>query len=197
MTPFSLGDDLPRATPESQGIASAAVLQFIETLQSQLHEIHSFMLLRHGKVVAEGWWSPYAHEHPHLLFSLSKSFTSTAVGFAVTEGHFSIDDPVLSFFSEETPVDRSHGLATMRVRHLLTMSTGQAVDTWSFMVNRPDGDWIKGFLKVPVLHTPGTHFVYNTGATYMLSAIVQKTTGMKLIDYLQPRLFAPLGIASA
>ena len=197
MTPFSLGDDLPRATPESQGIASAAVLQFIETLQSQLHEIHSFMLLRHGKVVAEGWWSPYTHEHPHLLFSLSKSFTSTAVGFAVTEGHFSIDDPVLSFFPEETPVDRSDWLAKMRVRHLLTMSTGQAVDTWSFMVNRPDGDWIKGFLKVPVLHTPGTHFVYNTGATYMLSAIVQKTTGMKLIDYLQPRLFAPLGIASA
>ncbi len=197
MRSSSVGYDLPRVTPESQGIASPAVLQFIEALASQIREIHSFMLLRHGKVVAEGWWSPYGHEHPHMLFSLSKSFTSTAVGFAAAEGRFSIDDPVTSFFPEEIPVDRSDLLATMRVRHLLSMSTGQAVDTWSFMVDRPDGNWIKGFLEVPVVHTPGTHFVYNTGATYMLSAIVQKTTGMKLVDYLQPRLFAPLGIESA
>lgn len=192
-----MGYDVPRATPEEQGIASPAVLRFIEALESQIREIHSFMLLRHGKVVAEGWWSPYGHEHPHMLFSLSKSFTSTAVGLAVTEGYFSIDDPVLSFFPEEAPVVPSDLLTAMRVRHLLSMSTGQAVDTWSYMVDRPDGNWIKGFLEVPVLHTPGTHFVYNTGATYMLSAIVQKTTGMNLLGYLQPRLFAPLGIESA
>lgn len=188
---------LQRSTPEHQGVASPAILQFVEALQSQLQEIHSMMLLRHGKVIAEGWWSPYGHEHPHMLFSLSKSFTSTAVGLAVAEGHFSIDDPVLSFFPEESPVDRDELLAAMRVRHLLSMSTGQAVDTWSNMVDRPDGDWIRGFLEVPVVHTPGTHFVYNTGTTYMLSAIVQKTTGMKLIDYLQPRLFEPLGIDGA
>lgn len=189
--------DLPRATPESQGIASLAALQFIEALESQIHEIHSFMLLRHGKVVAEGWWSPYAHEHPHLMFSLSKSFTSTAVGLAVTEGYFSIDDPVLAFFPEDTPAEASELLTAMCVRHLLSMSTGQAVDTWSYMVDRPDGNWIKGFLGVPVLHAPGTHFVYNTGATYMLSAIVQKTTGRKLLDYLESRLFEALGIENA
>lgn len=189
--------DLPRATPESQGIVSSALLRFIEALESRIHEIHSFMLLRHGKVVAEGWWSPYGHVHPHMLFSLSKSFTSTAVGLAVAEKQFSIDDPVVSFFPEEPLNDLSDLLAGMRVRHLLAMSTGQAVDTWSSMVDRPDGNWIKGFLEVPVLYTPGTHFVYNTGATYMLSAIVQKTTGMRLLDYLQPRLFAPLGIESA
>ena len=193
----SMGYDLPRATPESQGISSSAVLQLIEALESQIHEIHSFMLLRRGKVVAEGWWLPHAREYPHMLFSLSKSFTSTAVGLAIAEGRFSIDDPVLSFFPEKTPLDLNDSLATMRVQHLLSMSTGQAVDTWSYMVDRPDGDWIKGFLEVPVVHRPGTHFVYNTGATYMLSAIVQKTTGMKLVDYLKPRLFEPLGIESA
>lgn len=197
MVSSSVGYVLPRATPESQGIASSSVLTFVEALERQIHEVHSFMLLRHGKVVAEGWWSPYGREHPHTLFSLSKSFTSTAVGLAAAEGHFSIDDPVLSFFPEETPVDPSGLMAAMRVRHLLSMSTGQSVDTWSYMVDRPDGNWIKGFLGVPVLHMPGTHFVYNTGATFMLSAIVQKTTGMKLVDYLQPRLFAPLGIESA
>jgi len=101
---------------------------------------------------------------------------------------------VLSFFPEEPLAEVSDNLAAMRVRHLLSMSTGQDVDTWSYMVDRPDGDWIKGFLSVPVVHTPGTHFLYNTGATYMLSAIVQKTTGMKVVDYLEPRLFEPLGI---
>lgn len=190
-------NNLARTSPEQQGITSSAVLQFVEALESQIQEIHGFMLLRHSSVVAEGWWSPYGHEHPHMLFSLSKSFTSTAVGLAVAEGRFSIDDPVMSFFPEEAPDEVSNLLGQMRVRHLLSMATGQAVDTWSYMVDRPDGNWFKGFLDVPVLHTPGTHFVYNTGATYMLSAIVQKTTGTKLVDYLQPRLFAPLGIESA
>lgn len=188
---------LPRTSCERQGIPSATVLQWVEALENQLREIHSFMLLRHGSVVAEGWWSPYGREHPHMLFSLSKSFTSTAVGLAVSEGYFSIDDPVQSFFPDETPVEVSDFLAVMQVRHLLTMTTGHDVDTWSVMLDQPGRNWIRDFLEVPVLHAPGTHFLYNSGATYMLSAIVQKTTGMKLVDYLQPRLFEPLGIEHA
>ena len=101
------------------------------------------------------------------------------------------------FFSEEAPAEPSDFLAGMRVRHLLSMTTGQVADTWASMVNRPDGNWVKGFFEVPVVHAPGTYFLYNTGATYMLSAIVQKTTGMKLVDYLAPRLFEPLGIVQA
>lgn len=189
--------DLPRSSPEQQSIASSAIRRFVEVLDTQIQDIHSFMLLRHGHVVAEGWWSPYAYEHPHMVFSLSKSFTSTAVGLALNEKHFLIDDTVLSFFPEDAPHEISEFLKQMQVRHLLSMSTGQAVDTWSHMVGRADGNWIKGFLDVPVLYTPGTHFVYNTGATYMLSAIVQKCTGMKLIDYLEQQLFEPIGIKNA
>src|SRR4051812_35347262 len=146
---------LPRTSPEQQGIASAAILRFVEALESQVHEIHSFMLLRHGSVVAEGWWLLYGRETPHMLFSLSKSFTSTAVGLALSEGRFSIDDPVVSFFPEERPVEVSDLLAALSVRHLLTMSTGQASDTWSSMLERADGNWIKGFFEVPVVHAPG------------------------------------------
>src|SRR3954470_3759144 len=98
-------NDLQRATPESQGIASSAILQFVEVVESQVHELHSFMLLRHGKVVAEGWWSPYGREYKHMLFSLSKSFTSTAIGLAVNEGIISLDDTVLSFFPDEAPAE--------------------------------------------------------------------------------------------
>lgn len=190
-------NDLPRDWPERQGIASSAILQFVEALESQMNEVHSFMLLRHGSVVAEGWWLPHGREYPHMLFSVSKSFAATAVGLAMSEGHFTIDDPVLSFFSDEAPTEVSDYLAAMRVRDLLTMTTGHAVDTWGYMIERFDGNWIKGFFEVPVLYAPGTHFLYNTGATYLLSAIMQKTTGMKLVDYLEPRLFVPLGIRNA
>src|SRR5262249_37327231 len=145
--PTNIENDLQRATPESQGVASSAILRFVGAVESQVHELHSFMLLRHGKTVAEGWWSPYGREYPHILFSLSKSFTSTAVGLPVAEGRFSIDDTVLSFFPDEAPAEVNEHLAAMRVRHLLTMSagTGQFEDMWLSMIERPDGNWIKGF----------------------------------------------------
>lgn len=188
---------LPRTAPEAQGIAAAAVLQFVEALDRQVHELHSFMLLRHGAVVAEGWWTPYHADDPHALYSVSKSFTATAVGLAVSEGHFSLSDPVVSFFPEYGIFGRDDFLASMTVEHLLTMTTGQALDSWQIMVERADNDWINTFFNVPVVHAPGTRFFYNNGATYLLSAIVQRTTGMNLSEYLQPRLFEPLGIAAA
>lgn len=189
--------ELERTTPESYGIASAAVLQFFEAVEHQIHELHSVMILRHGCVVAEGWWSPYQADDLHSLFSVSKSFTSTAVGLAISEGHFSIDDPVISFFPDEMSAETSDFLKALRIRHLLTMTTGHTDDTLAYMLDRPDGNWLKGFFETPIRHAPGTHFVYNTGATYILSAIVQKTTGLTLIDYLTPRLFEPLGIEKA
>ncbi|HEX2619189.1 MAG TPA: serine hydrolase [Phototrophicaceae bacterium] len=185
---------LQYATPESQGIASSTILKFVEAVERQIHEFHSFILVRHGKIVAEGWWSPCRRENPHMLFSLSKSFTSTAVGMAIAEGYFSLDDTVLSFFPDEAPAEVNEHLAAMQVRHLLSMSTGHAEDTTPTMIDKSDGVWTKGFFTVPVLHKPGTHFLYNTGATYMLSAIIQKTTGQNLIDFLEPRLFQPLNI---
>ncbi len=190
-------NQLQRTPPEAQGIASASILGFIEAADAQIDELHSFMLVRHGSVVAEGWWSPYAAERPHMLFSLSKSFTSSAIGLAVTEGRLSIDDFVTSFFPDDLPEPVSENLAAMRVRHLLSMNTGHAEDTTMFLRQREDGNWIKAFLAQPVVHAPGTYFLYNSGATYMLSAIIQKLTGMTLLAYLQPRLLEPLGIEGA
>ena len=187
---------LPRSTPEEQGVSSAGVLRFIDESAKKLDEPHSLILVRHGHVVAEGWWSPYAANEQHTLFSLSKSFTSTAVGLAVSEGRLSIDDPVLKFFPDEAPAKPGKNLQAMRVRDLLTMSTGQHdEDLQNFPFNSADA--VKTFLALPVAHKPGTHFVYNTAATFMQSAIVQKVTGQSVLDYLRPRLFEPLGIANA
>ena len=191
MTPLA---SLPRSTPEAQGIPSAAIHAFVDAAERDLDVLHSFMLLRHGQVVAEGWWEPYRPADPHMLFSLSKSFTSTAIGLLVAEGRLSVDDRVLAFFPGDAPPEPSAHLQAMHVRHLLTMTTGHAADTTGPMAEQRGRTWVQGFLAQPVEYAPGTHFLYNTGASYMLSAIVQKLTGRRMIDYLQPRLFAPLGI---
>ncbi len=181
---------LPRSSPEKQGISSAAILDFIEAADEKIDTMNSFMLVRHGRVVAEGWWSPYDAKSPHTLFSLSKSFTSTAVGLAVADGKLSLDDHVLEFFPEDTPAEPSANLKAMRISDLLRMSAGHQTE----VSLGPNETWTKAFLAHPVPHKPGTHFLYNTPATYMLSAIVQKVTGMTVLDYLRPRLFEPLGI---
>ncbi|HUX85570.1 MAG TPA: serine hydrolase [Chloroflexota bacterium] len=182
-----------RSAPEAQGIQSRAIQDFVAAVEREVHDLHSLILLRHGTIVAEGYWEPYGPTFPHMLFSLSKSFTSTAIGFLVAEGRLSIDDHVLDFFLDETPREPSDNLRAMRVRHLLTMNTGH--DTDPTRVVRQEGQtWSSAFLSQPVDHEPGTHFVYNSVATYMLSAILQRITGQRMIEYLQPRLFAPLGI---
>lgn len=185
---------LSHATPESQGIASSAILRFVEEAERNIHELHSFVLVRHGQVVAQGGWAPYAPERPHMLFSLTKSFTSTATGLAIAEGRLSLEDHVISFFPDDLPAEISPNLAAMKVRHLLSMSTGHIKDTTEGMFQDPDGNLPRGFLAQPVEHEPGAPFVYNSGASHMLSAIVQKVTGLSLKEYLTPRLFQPLGI---
>ena len=181
---------LPRSQPEAQGVSSSAIMAFIDEAENKIDSLHSFMLVRHGHVLAEGWWSPYQAESPHALYSLSKSFTSTAVGLAIAEGKLSIDDEVLKFFPDDSPKEPSKNLQAMRVSDLLRMSTGNQAE----VKLTPEGVWTKKFLAQPVPFKPGTHFMYNTPATYMLSAIVQKATGMTVLDYLRPRLFEPLGI---
>jgi CubicO group peptidase (beta-lactamase class C family) len=185
---------LPRSKPEQQGVSPAGILQFLDEVETSKIGFHSVMIIRRGHVVAEGWWSPYAPPLKHTLYSLSKSFTSTAVGFAVSEKRLGVDDPVTSFFKDELPSSVSGNLAAMKVKHLLTMSTGHAKDTMTPIREAKDASWSKTFLEQPVEYEPGTFFLYNTGATYMLSAMVQKLTGQTVMQYLTPRLFEPLGI---
>ncbi len=184
---------LPHSTPEAEGVLATGIAKFVEAANNSQTEFHSFMLLRHGKVVAEGWWNPYRADLKHSLYSCSKSFTATAVGFALQEGKLALDDKVVKFFPNDLPDTVSKYLSELTVKDVLMMSDGQSPDPTS-TVNSRDSNWIKGFLATPIVYEPGTTFLYNSLGTYMLSAIVQKVTGQKVIDYLTPRLFAPLGI---
>ena len=189
--------ELPRSTPEQQGIDSAAVADFVEALDTEIEDVHGLMVLRHGHVVAEGWWAPYRPEFIHTLFSLSKSFASTGIGLALAEGRLSVHDQVISFFPDAVPEEPTWRLEAMRVSDLLSMSTGHIGEDLRAFSFDSDSPLPEAFLSLPVAHKPGTHFNYNTPASYMLSAIVQKVTGENLLDYLRPRLLDPLGIEDA
>jgi CubicO group peptidase (beta-lactamase class C family) len=180
------------ATPEALGVASSAITAFIDAAAAGAFEVHSLLVARHGRIAACGWWAPYRREAPHSLYSVSKSFTSTAVGFAVAEGKLKLSDRVVDFFPQQAPKKIDAHLAALRVEHLLTMSVGQASDTTPLVSHSQD--WTSTFLSQPIVNEPGSEFVYNSAASYMLSAIVQKVSGEKLVDYLRPRFFDPLGL---
>jgi CubicO group peptidase (beta-lactamase class C family) len=183
---------LPRSTPEAEGVSSAGISRFIDAVEKSKNELHSFVILRHGKVIAEGWWDPYKSTLRHTLYSASKTFTSTAIGFAVSENKLKLTDKVISFFPNDLPDPISPNLAALTVRDVLTMSDGQDPEPSS--IAGTSKNWVKAFLATPIVNKPGSVFLYNSLGTFMLSAIVQKVTGQKVVDYLKPRLFDPLGI---
>ena len=190
-------DALPRSTPSTQGVSSAGIGAFLDAVESAPDlELHSLMVLRHGQVLAEGWWAPYSRDEPHLLYSLSKSFTATAAGLAAAEGLLSFDDRVVSFFPELADAATDERTRSMQVRHLAAMASGHLEDTVDRALRLDRAEPVRGFLSLPPEREPGSVFAYNNGATYVLGAIVQRVTGQTLLGYLRPRLLDPLGIGA-
>jgi CubicO group peptidase (beta-lactamase class C family) len=186
---------LPRSSPESQGVDPAGILAFLDTLESAPDiEMHSLMIIRHGRVIAEGWWSPYRPEQPHLLYSLSKSFTSTAAAYAVAEGLLDLDATVLSYFPELDAEITDRRSRSMLVRHVAAMASGHLEETIQRTLALDPVEPVRGFLLIPPDREPGSVFAYNQPCTYTLAAIIQRLTGQTLTEYLRPRLFDPLGI---
>lgn len=188
-------DNAAKKTTLKKGHASkkleVAMSEYLKAASEQQLNIQSVMVLQHGKVLYSTWLNGGDAQTPHVLNSVSKTFTSAAVGLAISEGLLSLDDKMVSFFPDDLPESPSENLKKVTIRHLLTMNCGH--DTEPSRRNSTD-TWVKTFLAWPVEHEPGTYFCYNSMGTYMLSAIVQKVTGQKVVDYLKPRLFAPLGI---
>ncbi len=182
---------LPRSSPEAEGVSSAGILDFLNAVDTGRVELHSYMFIRHGKVIAEGWWKPYNPAYKHLLFSASKTFTATAVGLAVSENRLKVTDKVISFFPYSLPDSVCDYIKDLTVQNLLTMSVGQDPEPRSMGNN---GDWITSFLATEPIQMPGTVFKYNNMATFMLSAIVQQVTGETVFDFLMTRIFKPLEI---
>lgn len=186
---------LPRVeTPAAVSEAVDAFINATETVPVAPDHItlHSIMILKHGNVVYERWLNGAGPDEPHVMFSVSKTFTSSAAGLAINEGKLNLDDKVTSFFPDELPENVSDNLAAMTVRDLLTMTCGH--DSEPAMDRNSMKTMTRAFLNHDVPHTPGEYYLYNSFGTYMVSAIVQKVTGEKVNDYLDTRLWQPLGI---
>jgi CubicO group peptidase (beta-lactamase class C family) len=186
---------LPRSTPAGQQADPAAILAFLDAVESRPDiEMHSLMVVRHGQVIAEGWWAPYGAGRRHFLYSLSKSFTSTAAGLARAEGLLDLDDPVVKHFPEfEADITDPRSRA-IRVRHVAAMASGHNRDMRGEALDRDPDEPVRGFLLIPPDQEPGTLFEYSQPCTYTLGSIVQRNSGLSLTEYLRPRLFDPLGI---
>jgi CubicO group peptidase (beta-lactamase class C family) len=183
-------DGLPRSTPEEQGVPSETIAKFFKSVEEKGYDVHGLMMIRHGKVITEHWWAPYAPQYQHAMYSATKTFTGSAVGFAVQEGLLKIEDKVTSFFPDLLPDTISPQLAALTVKHLLTMSVGHASMSYA-----GSGDsQVRSFLAARFAHEPGTSFAYNISASHMLSHIITKVSGVSLYEYLKPRLLDPLGI---
>ena len=186
------------ATPESQGVSSEAILKFIDGCEKTFDggksgAMHGFVIVRHGKVIAEGSWKPFdTLNETHMLYSHSKSFTSSAIGLLADRGKIDLDERIVDIFSNEVPAKVSENLKQLRVRDLLTMNVGKKDH-----LLRDGGDWVKEFLTKDFFRAPGTGFKYDSDATYMLAAIVEKKSGMKMMDYLQKNMFDKIGITKA
>lgn len=188
--------DLPRGrTPQALRDAVDAFVEATISKPEAPHHIdlHSIMVLKHGKVLEERWFNGAGPDIPHTMWSVSKTFTSAAAGLAIDEGLLRLDDKVVGFFPESLPEEVSDNLAAMTVRDLLTMNCGQDTEA-PVLRQSAEGNWVEAFLAHPVPHVPGSYFVYNSMGTYMVSAIVQKVTGQKVNDYLESRLWEPLHI---
>ncbi|MGY3445915.1 CubicO group peptidase (beta-lactamase class C family) [Bradyrhizobium sp. USDA 4473] len=191
----AFADGLSRGRPDEQGIAPSAILDFLDEVDRQGYELHSFMLWCNGRVVAEGWWSPYRADRNHMMHSLTKSVTVSAVGLAMADKRFGLQDKAVSFFKDKLPAVVDDKLAAMTVEDLLTMRTGHASMTSGSAWRPIKTSWVAEFFKIPVVYQPGTKWVYTSAATYLLSAIVTRTTGETVADYLKPRFFDPLGVS--
>jgi CubicO group peptidase (beta-lactamase class C family) len=190
-----MGRSLPRSRPADQQADPAAILRFLDAVDDHpAIEMHSLMVVRHGHVVAEGWWAPYTAERPHLLYSISKSFTSTAAAFAQAEGLLELDDTVVSHFGEFAADITNPRSRSVKIRHIAAMASGHSRDTLIEALERDPAEPVRGFLLIPPDHEPGTVFAYNQPCTYTLASIIQRHAGMSLTQYLRPRLLDPLGI---
>jgi CubicO group peptidase (beta-lactamase class C family) len=198
---------LPTSPPSAQGLDARGVLDLVSALEADDHDPHSIVLARHGHVVARGWWAPYSADRLQLVYSLSKSFTATAVGLLVDEGRLSLDDPVLDMLpAGDFPpgVDVPDGYRRLTLGHCLTMATGHDVEAWTDPVTQaalspsPDaGDPVlAAILAHPPEHQPGSAWAYNQIATYLVAGAVRGVTGGSMLSLLRDKAFPLLDPAA-
>lgn len=185
---------IPRADrPEDVGVSSAGIADFIRCCEENGIENHSLMIIRHGKVAYEAWRAPYRADIPHTMYSVSKSITATAAGFAVSEGLLTVDTKLIDIFPEYKEGKPDEDLENITLHSLMTMTAGKNV---SLLADKTSKYWVRDFIETKQHYKPGEAWSYISENTYCVAAMIARVTGMTVTEYLKPRLYEPLGIES-
>ena len=184
---------LEKVIPEQVGIRSDLLAQVLTECLERNIQLHSLLIVRHGKLVLETAKFPTAREDKHLVYSCSKTFTATAVGIAIDEKLIKLDDRIIDYFPEVSRAGLDENAMKITIRNLLMMATGHGRDSVGDMCNS-DLSWPEVFFHSEMIYEPGTTFVYDSGGTYMLSEIISRVTRKSMFEYMKEKVFEPLDI---
>ena len=183
---------LPYVTPEKVGLPSEAVLRFMKRLDSYQVPVHSVIISRYNKICTEAYYSPYENNTLHRMFSITKSFTSIAIGLLAEEGQISLDDPIVNYFQDKIPNNLHPWIASMTIRDMLRMETCHRQTTYKI---NPERDWVGSFFDTEPTHPPGSLFIYDTSSSHTLCALVERLTGKPMLDYLRDKFLDNIGFS--
>lgn len=182
--------DLKTAAPAMAGIPASAIHRFLDRLDNYQVNMHSFLLMRHGLLVAEGYYAPYKADTLHRMFSVTKTLNAVAVGLLCEEGRLRLDDPVIRYFPDKVPENVHPWIAEMTIRNLLMMRTCHASTTYKYDLKK---EWVESFFTTAPTHKPGTVFHYDTSAAHVLCVLAERLTGMPMLDYLKDKVLSKIG----
>lgn len=185
--------ELKKVFPEEVGIPSKAIENFVATLEKNRIPMHGIMIARHGKLAAEGYYQPYKHDTLHRMFSVTKSFTSLAIGLLEQEGKIRLTDKICSYFPEYLPGNVHPWLAEMTIEDMLQMRTCYNMTTYN--KTSTTENWVRSFFQTVPTHRPGTVFMYDTSASHTMCALVEKLTGQDMLSYLKDRILRKIGFS--
>lgn len=179
-------------SPEAMGVPSSAIHSFISRLDKQGLPMHSVLLSRHGKIITEAYYAPYKADSLHRMFSITKSFTSIAIGLLIEEGKISLDSNIVDYFPDKLPKDVHPWIRELTIRDLLSMETCHSGTTYKSDL---DSDWVESFFTTKPTHKPGTVFLYDTSASHTLCALVERLSGKPMLDYMRDKFLDEIGFS--
>lgn len=180
----------PICRPIEVGIPEEAVCEFLDRLKKSNIPMHALLLMRHGKLITEGYYAPYTRNRLHRMFSICKSLNALAIGLLEADGKLSLEDKIINYFPEKVPANVHPFIAAMTIRDMLMMRTCHSSTTYKYDWNF---EWVESFFTVTPTHQPGTVFRYDTSAAHVLCALVERLTGQKMLDFLKDRALRKIG----
>jgi len=186
------GIEWVKERPENLGLSSQSVRRFIDELEKYGINMHGFSLSLGNRIAVEAYWKPFHSGFQHRMYSVGKSMVALGIGLLEADGQLRLSDKICHYFPEKLPADMHPYIEAMTIQHLLTMQTAHSCTTYK----RSDtDDWTTSFFRVEPDTIPGSYFSYDTSASHVMTALIEKLSGLSLIDYLRNAFLDEIGFS--